>query len=453
MLTTFLLYLNVKKTGWKLLYSIIAVGLLFWWGGPIALLFAVSVLAKEILDKPSQSFWFIVPCIIAALLAYGSVHFGMTGEYRFAFLPDMYYHHFLEPTNFSIYFSWVCLPLIVIISYLLRKIKPAQGTKQIASFVVQIALAGIIFWTGLKNYGDTRSLKFKEMEYYYRTQQWDEIINMNKGKVANYLYACMLNLALAEKGQLAEKMFTFDQPGYQGLFVGWNRFHAVSALLSDIHYTIGNTGASQHMAFEANTSTLGKMSGRMVQRLVQTNLIYGEYAVAEKYIDLLEKTHYYSNWAGEQRKYLYNDSEIEKNAQYNIRRKSLPGNDKLFGPDVTDTDLMALAVSNPENKNPIEYAGAMYLLAKRLDLFGQMINTYYHTEVLPTLPVSFQEAIIILNENNPEAWSEAGVSEEIAKKFETYKKFILTNKNSASLPQLVQNSYGNTYWYYFMFKK
>lgn len=452
MLITFWLYLFIHKFPYKLVYSIVITLLVFWWGGPIAILFSFSILLKEILEKPSRSYFYILPLITAVIMAYLSVRYGFVGEYRFAFLPDMYFHPSLKPTDLSLYFSWICFPALLIIVYAFRKRKALSGGKLIAGIAFQIILVAVIFWAGFKAYGDTRSLKYKEMEYYYRTQQWDRIIDMNKGKIPNYLYACMLNMALAEKGELADKMFHYNQLGEQGLFVPWNRSHAISMLLSDVNYTIGYTGAAQNMAFEANVSSPGERTGRMIQRLVKTNLIYGEYRVAEKYIDLLEKTFQYSDWAREQRKYLYNDDEVSANPEYNTRRLSLPRKEYLFSSNITDQELLNLSVSNPENKNPIEYAGGIYMLARRVDMLENLIKTYYGTDVLPVLPLSFQEALIVLNENNPDSWNEIGISENVIKRFGEYKKFFLANRKNPSLPELIQNSYGNTYWYYYMFK-
>lgn len=452
MLSFFYVYLYIDRFLIKIIFSAISVILLFWWGGPVAILFSISILIKELFEKPSQFYWFMIPFAGALLLSLGSVRLGLVGDYRFAFLPDIYYHPSLKPSDFSLYYSWLCFPAVIILTYILRNKKPAAGVKLAGSIILQIGITAVIFSMGNKAYGDSWSLRFKEMEYYYRTGQWDKIIDMNKSKMSNYLYACMLNMALAEKGELADKMFSYNQPGEQGLIIPWNRTHAVSMLLSDLNYTIGNTGAAQCMAFEANVSAIGKRTGRMLERLVKTNLIYGEYAVAEKYITLLEKTHYYGDWAKEQRKYLYNDKEINENSEYSLRRKSLPHKECLFTTNFSDDELLHLAISNPSNKNPIEYVGSMYLLAKRLDLFENLINTYYNTDVLPTLPLSFQEALIILNENNMEVWKETGISEVVINRFIEYKKLILKNKNNQALPQLVQNTYGNSYWNYYMFK-
>ncbi|MDR1381609.1 MAG: DUF6057 family protein [Tannerella sp.] len=446
-------YVNLNVAWLKLTYTVAAIPVLFWAGGSVAILFALSVFVRELLSKPSRSWLFLIPCAEAFLLAFLSVRYAYVGEYRFAFLPDMFYHHSLTPGDFAIYAPWALLLLIITATTLLRPRKSWSGGKRTAGVVAQVALAGLTAVFGIKTYGDMRSLRYKEMEYRYRTKQFDEIIEMNRGSVSNYLYLCMLNLSLAEKGELADSLFRFDQKGPQSLMIPMNNSQTVAMLLSDIYYAIGHTGASQNMAFEANTSSPGHRTGRMLQRLVETNLIYGDYAVAEKYIGLLEKTFAYDGWAGEMRRYLYNDGEVNRNPEYARRRKSLPADNFLFATQVSDMELMSLSIQNPENRNPMEYTGVMYLLMKNPELFGQFLDRYYGTDVLPVLPLSFQEAVIILNESKgAEVWAEKGVSAPVIARFLQYKAFILANKNKPRLSDFVKSSFGDTYWYYYMFK-
>jgi len=453
MVTAFYFYLKFETVKWKVVFSLFAIFFLFWWAGSVAILFASAVLIREISEKLTKSFWYIPTVLFAIFIAYISIQLNLVGEYRFAFLPDMYYHNWIKPDSIAIYLSWISFPIIIICAYLFRKVKAAKGKTLIVSLIVQLALAVGFFWYGFRQFGDERSLKFKEMEYYSRTEQWDKIIEMNKGSINNYLYSCYLNMALSRKGELADRMFTFDQMGEAGIMVAWNKSHAVSMLQSDVYYAMCHTGASQQMAFEANISSPGQATGRMYQRLVETNLIYGEYAVAEKYISLLEKTFYYKDWASSHRKFLNNDAEVEKDPILGSRRRSLPKENILFPASGLERELANIAISNPQNTAAIQYLGGLYLVVKRLDFFEKMIDTYYKTDVLPVLPISFQEAVITLHEKEPDSWAERGVSPAVASRFVEYKKFILANRNSPALPNVVKNQYGNTYWYYFMDKK
>ena len=84
--------------------------------------------------------------------------------------------------------------------------------------------------------------------------------------------------------------------------------------------------------------------------------------------------------------------------------------------------------------------------------FKTLVETYYGTDLLPSLPVSFQEAVIILSEKDPDYWKRFNVSETTVARFADYKKQVLANRNNSAIAGLLNRSYGNTYWFYFMFK-
>ncbi len=452
MLFLFNLFFLFKDIVIRLVYSVVAVFILFYLCGSVAVLLALLVFVKEFFENLRKSLLFLIPCAEAVLLACLSVQFGVIGEYRLALLPDLYFQFSLTPPSI-IYLSWIIFPFVIAAAYLLRSKKRLIGKKKIIGLCIQFLTIGAVCFWGVNHYGDFRSLKYKEMEYYYRTKQFDKIIDMNKGRITNYLYGCLLNLSLAKKGELADRVFTFEQNGPQSLLLRMNNTYLSTVLLCDIYYTIGHTGGAMNMAFEANISVPGYQSGRMLQYLIETNLIYGEYPVAEKYIAILEKSFYYSDWAKGMRRYLYNEDEVRKNPEFNTRRKSLSKEDFLFTAELSDKEFSRLFESNPENRTLIEYMGSMYLLMKNLNLFNGLIDKYYGTEILPVLPLSFQEAVIVMTESDAGSWKEQGVSEAVIVRFEQYRKLILENKNRPNLPELVKKMYGDTYWYYFMFKK
>ena len=190
-----------------------------------------------------------------------------------------------------------------------------------------------------------------------------------------------------------------------------------------------------------------------MKRLVQTNLIYGEYPVAEKYINVLEKTSCYSSWANGQRKFLYNDAEVEKDPILGTMRKCLSKDNYLSELNNMEKDLRVIAETNPSNKNAIEYLGLFFLMSKDMAGFKSMVEHYYGTDVLPTLPKSFQEAVITLSETEPDYWKRFDISPSVMQRFAEYKKQVLANRNNTNaLPGLMRRAYGDTYWFYFMFK-
>ena len=252
---------------------------------------------------------------------------------------------------------------------------------------------------------------------------------------------------------LADRLFCFDQRGAQGLAISWNKSENVSCLLSDIYYTMGMIALSQQMAFEAYVSVVEQGNPRMLQRLVQTNLIFGEYKVAEKYLNVLSKTYAYKDWAAKHRQYLYNDAAVEADPEFGMKRRGLTDQNHLALLNGYPADLEEQIAKDPTNPIPIHYLGALYLLSKDLESFQQLLNRYYRTEALPVLPRHFQEAVFVLSEKDPTYWQQFDVAPELVQQFSDYRKAVVGNKNNPGLAGLLARSYGTTYWYYFMFKK
>ena len=446
-------YMRIRNDLFRLVAGCVLVPVLFWLAGSIAVLFAGMVCLFEGLRKTPKWYISLIGVAEVLLLGVGTVYFSLMGEYRWVFGPDLYYHYTLHPKEI-IYYSWICLPLVFLVAFFIRNKNSLSGKKWRAgiSCIAQLAMIAAVLWWGMPKYSDAKTLKLKKLDYFARTEQWDKTIEECKGKLTNFLYMCHLNMALANKGELSDKMFNFDQRGPQGLLVQWNKSENISCMLSDIYFTMGATASSQEMAFEGYVSAMEDGNLRMLKRLVQTNLIYGTYPVAEKYISILEKTYAYRDWAQSQRKYLYNDEVVESDPILGTRRRMLPDRNSLAMIKGLAGDLALFLEKGPANSAALQYLGAMYLLAKDLEGFKALVEKYYGTEFLPVLPVHFQEAVIVMTEKEPDYWKRFNVSETIVARFTDYKKQVLANRNNSAIAGLLNRSYGNTYWFYFMFK-
>ena len=446
-------YIRIRNDLFRLVAGCVLVPVLFWLAGSIAVLFAGMICLFEGLRKTPKWYISLIGVAEVLLLGVGTVYFSLMGEYRWVFGPDLYYHYTLHPKEI-IYYSWICLPLVFLVAFFVRNKNSLSGKKLFAgiSCIAQLAMIAAVLWWGMPKYSDAKTLKLKKLDYFARTEQWDKTIEECKGKLTNFLYMCHLNMALANKGELSDKMFNFDQRGPQGLLVQWNKSENISCMLSDIYFTMGATASSQEMAFEGYVSAMEDGNPRMLKRLVQTNLIYGTYPVAEKYISILEKTYAYRDWAQSQRKYLYNDEVVESDPILGTRRRMLPDRNSLAMIKGLAGDLELFLEKGPANSAALQYLGAMYLLAKDLEGFKALVEKYYGTEFLPVLPVHFQEAVIVMSEKEPDYWKRFNVSETIVARFTDYKKQVLANRNNTVIAGLLNRSYGNTYWFYFMFK-
>lgn len=428
-------YMRIRNDLFRLVAGCVLVPVLFWLAGSIAVLFAGMVCLFEGLRKTPKWYISLIGVAEVLLLGVGTVYFSLMGEYRWVFGPDLYYHYTLHPKEI-IYYSWICLPLVFLVAFFIRNKNSLSGKKWRAgiSCIAQLAMIAAVLWWGMPKYSDAKTLKLKKLDYFARTEQWDKTIEECKGKLTNFLYMCHLNMALANKGELSDKMFNFDQRGPQGLLVQWNKSENISCMLSDIYFTMGATASSQEMAFEGYVSAMEDGNPRMLKRLVQTNLIYGTYPVAEKYISILEKTYAYRDWAQSQRKYLYNDEVVESDPILGTRRRMLPDRNSLAMIKGLAGDLALFLEKGPANSAALQYLGAMYLLAKDLEGFKALVEKYYGTEFLPVLPVHFQEAVIVMSEKEPDYWKRFNVSETIVARFTDYKSRCLRTAITVLLP-------------------
>jgi hypothetical protein len=294
----------------------------------------------------------------------------------------------------------------------------------------------------------------KELDFYSRTGQWDKILDACQGPLSNYLYICHANLALLQKGELGERLFDIDQRGVEGLLINWNKTTSSSILLSDIYFALDLVAQSQEKAFEANVSAINEGNPRVIKRLIQTNLIFGAYPVAEKYIRLLERTYGYRHWAESHRRFLYNDTAVAADPLLGSKRQALMRQSRLSLMDGIYAELLLQAANNPASPNPLEYAAAFCLLSKDREAFRSLLETYYLTGERAVLPRSLQEAVILFWEQDADYRQRFRLSEDVISRFSDFRRLLVANRNSdtAKLQSILQTAHQDTYWFYFMFK-
>ena len=422
--------------------------------GPVAGVFAVCALLVDLFTRRGKlSYLFDLSAVVLFVLLAGlAVEMTWVRNAAFAWTAQAYYHPILSPKS-EIYFVWVCLPLTLMLTALWPAKDALSVRRQWIEGVVQWGLFAALCYVAIPRYAHREAYPLKQLDYANRQGDWDEVLRLSQGPIQNYLYLNYLNRALAEKGELGDQAFAFNQHGPQGLMVGWDKTFSVSLLLSDVYFTLGEIALSQEMAFEANVSVIGAGSPRCLMRLVQTNLIFGAYPIAEKYIRLLEQMPIYRDWAKRHRAFLHNDAAVEADPLLGLKRRGLPKESDLAGIYGFEHDLLQRAEQQPEHTLPIQFVGVQRLLAKDLQGFQTLLDTYYGTPVLPTLPVSFQEAVIMLNEKQPERWNYYQVSPAVAARYGEYRNLVLQNRGNTQLPLLIQRYFGSTYWAYYLLTK
>lgn len=210
--------------------------------------------------------------------------------------------------------------------------------------------------------------RFVELTNMSRDSDWQGMLASchDIGSISNLLTLNLLNMAHAECGSLGDILHEEPCHDVRAIFVNDIQTPDVAALLSDVYYSMGHIAQAQRYAFELNEKK-GNLSPRLLKRLVQTNIIYGQYAVAEKYIRWLKKTIFYKEWAMAQERLIHDEAAVEKDKEYAMKRKCLIADNRFSGIKGFDDDLLRVARQTRGSRQcftTLQYLGSLYLLAR-----------------------------------------------------------------------------------------
>ncbi len=442
---------------------------LFYAAGAVALLFAICAFLYDCLmgrEKGLLSFLYIALALIVGFVA---VQIGSAGLYAYVYTPLGYYETTVA-APFVHYAGWLALPVCLLVAGVVRFFEKWNRYSQIAIGTV-VAIVGFVCF--LKNYRGNMKPDlhdFYRYEYYTVNKKWDELLKASSIHIRNHNDANYLNLSLAQKGELAGHLFSYPQFGPKSL-IYIPKDKTPDVRLAHVLFAMGNMGAAQNVAFNASLSLNG-YNPTMLKMVLQVDLMRGAYAVALKYIELLEKTWHYSEWATAQRKFLFDDRAVEQDITLGTGRKDFPDEEAFVLFSSPMDDLYKILDANPADGKAMQYALSYLLLAKDINHVKEFIDEYYGTPGLTTLPVPAEEALIFyydyyhtLDENyalqhgmtkeqllscqsvDLNYCKDHGVTQETIDRFAIFKAAYGRSRQSADA--LV--AYKNTFWYYLLF--
>lgn len=287
-------------------------------------------------------------------------------------------------------------------------------------------------------------------DFMARMQQWNRIQQAAVSTPPNNaLSTTVLNLALAKSGRLGEQMFEYQQKGTMGLLPPFESDAMSPLATSEVYYHIGMINTAQRYTFEAQEAILDyQKSARCYKRLAETNIIYGNYPVARKYLMSLQKTMFYSDWADQTLMLLGNEEAIDNHPEYGLLRRNRISYDSFYNENDYIGMLKQLYLSNKSNRLGFEYLLAACLLKKDLDMFVEVwgMNDAIAYDVVPTY---FQQALALwwsINKSNS-GQTPPGVSPDITIGLMNFVKDAQKHQNNR---EWMRKHYGTTYWYYYL---
>ena len=415
----------------RVIIALVALPLLYWLIGPLALLVAVCMVPTWL---AGLAVIYVVALVLVSawLLPYPLVRLAVgIGYYRFPV---------------TIPYLLLLIPvLIAMMHYGCRHLpKPKQGVK----YALILAITALLFVP--QHYGfDAKKYELMEYDYLVRIKDWNGIIAKAEQQTPDKpMSVSATNLALAMTNQLGERAFEFYQRGSQGLLPPFERNYATTQLTGEIYFHLGLVNTAQRLAFEAMEAISNyNKSGRVLKRLVETNIINGQYKVAEKYIKILEKTIFYRRWAERMRAMLGDEKAINAHPLYGTLRQYRLQEDFLFSDTELDKICGQLFMHNHQNQMAAQYLLMMPLLDRDVPRFMQYAQ-YVQSQVRYN-PRSCQEAIAFGFMQQRQQPPQGLVSPLILQQLNDFSRIYSAGGKGA--PGLEQ--FRNSVWYYLMVGK
>lgn len=448
--------LSVPNNAIRLGGALLSLPVLFWLSGGIFWLpFLVILLLERIVYDQAFSITKLIIWLAAGvLLSIASViiSFNFLVQYPIAeMLTGIGLFRLPVEAPFLQVWGGLSFALIIALYVFIPTLKKSLYTKTFGA--ISFLLVVFIGYSSINKFNDLETEEYMAYDYCVRHNDWKEIIKMADKNTPQTPYTvAYLNLALGETGQLGTRMFHYYQHDANGLIPEFTKHYVGALVSSEIYYHLGLINIGQAHAFEAMESISDKQkSVRIMQRLAETNLLNHQYAVAKKYLYLLQHTQFYKDWANEAMSCIDDSTKFNQHKDWVYLRQIRTTDEFVYSPQEKDMMLGLLYEHDYHNKMAFEYLMAYCLLRKDLQHFvnyfsvGRNLN---YTEI----PRHFQEALVFMwTQNNGTFQGMPWPINPVIRRAVVDYATIYTKQRGVAKKQL-KSQFGDTFWYYLHFE-
>ena len=349
--------------------------------------------------------------------------------------------------------QWVVVALFALLPLAASNLPHLEGKKAMRTEIAQIVVVVLAAVPLLRLSFDGATYELIDYDYLVRTHQWQRIIEKaEKHQASSPMSVSCVNLALAMQGQLCDRLFEFYQNGAEGLFPTFTRDMTSPLPTAEVFYQLGMVNDAERYTFEAQEAIPNyRKSGRLTRRIAQCEIINGNYAVAAKYLRMLENSLFYRQWAKSQERFLYNSAAVKADPEYGrLRDIRIKHHDYLFSDQEMDQMLGLLLVDNKkyDNRMAYEYLIAYELLQRDLDRFMQYYPLGRFVQ-FDHIPYAIQQVLIgsWLQRHNTLQGMPYSVDRQNVDATVAFIRAYMTNRNDPALnqPPLAYNA-----WHYLL---
>lgn len=440
----------------KVVFELVSTALVYWLLGPVVFLYAVLMIGDTLKNAKQKGNVFSGIGYSAVILILTVAWILLTTQtlqyplYRiFAGLNYYRYPGAISPLPFVVMVWAVVIPFLGMIPCHRKSLQKLQQSKVV--IVLSYVLAIVASWFGIKTSFDEMTYELIDYDFLVRTEQWDKIIEKAEKKPATTpLGVSCVNLALSQKGMLADRLFEFYQNGGEGLFPTFTRDMISPVSTAEIFFRLGMVNDAERYMFEAQEAIPNyRKSARLTRRIIECDIINGNYKVAAKLLRRLQKTLFYSNWANQTMALLGNEKAINRHPVYGkLRKYREKKQDFLFSDREMDQMLGLLFLNDNHNKMAYEYLMCYELLQRDMEKFmqyyplGRFVG-YDH------IPRTFQEILIgnwMKTHSDPRTIPYSVDAQNVNNTLNFIQLYMQNPKD----PQLGQQPYVSNAWHYVM---
>lgn len=343
------------------------------------------------------------------------------------------------------------LPLLKTISRFLEKRKDVNLYKWswLFSFFMVVVLGAALTWQI-----DRKNMHYFHVEKLFYEKRFNEIIEFNKDYPSNNRLTLFLNnIALAETGQLTERMFEFSQSSDGGtLFLDWEIIGEVLRRGGYYYYSIGLINEAHRWAYEY--MVMHGYTPEGLKMLVKTELINGNYKTASKYIDVLSKTLFYRKDACKFKKLIDDDEAVNNHPELGMKKRLKPEKDFFVLSAIPAANLEPILEADSSNYMAAEYWFAWLLLQKDVSVVTENL-ALLEKAGYKKIPRYIDEAATsfrLLRIGEFPQLQCLRTNVETERQFKQYYKiFQQSNNNMERAERALYTDFSDSFWYYLFF--
>lgn len=299
---------------------------------------------------------------------------------------------------------------------------------------------------------DEQTYRVMRYDLCMRRHDWQGALDIaERNAPRTPLELATVNLSLAMRGKLADRMFEYPQVSSEGLIPLFSREVVSSMMTSDIYMELGMVNTARRFAFEAQEAIPDqRKSGRLTKRLAEVAITDGQYALATRYLDVLGQTFAYGRWAEEMKELIKDEARVAGHPYFGKLRRRRISQDFFYSDREMDQMLGLLFNHDKSNRMALDYMLCLELLTRDIGSFMRYVPLLgQQPGGMSIVPRHYQEAMCM-------AWAQRHssfdgmtwpVANNIKRQFADFARIHSSDRHSRLLTKGIL---GSSYWTFFV---